>query len=174
MFSAEQTNRLPAASGLVIANNSSEATSLTSTTPISQFGTIGYLPFIISRIAPTLTPKSSSKIGPKTIAGKTVESSIPEVSCFMKSQAACSAKVFDFAYTLVVLLFGSVQSSSLKTPCLSVPYIIAATEEVMTTLLTPAFEAAFKTRSVPSTAGFTISSSSFGNCIAIGDATCKT
>ena len=79
-----------------------------------------------------------------------------------------------YAYTLAVLLFGSVQSSSLKTPCLSVPYIIAATEDVITTLLTPAFEAAFKTRSVPSTAGFTISSSSFGNCIAIGDATCKT
>ena len=33
------------------------------------------------------------------------------------------------------------------------------------------FEAAFKTLRVPSTAGFTISSSSLGNCIAIGEAT---
>ena len=113
-------------------------------------------------------------MGPKTIAGKTVESSIPELSFSMNSQAAFSASVFDLAYTLVVLLFGSVQSSSLKIPSLSVPYMMAATDEVTTTLLTPALEAAFKTRNVPSTAGLTISSSSFGNCIAIGEATCRT
>ena len=54
------------------------------------------------------------------------------------------------------------------------PKAIAAMEDVITTRFTPASRAALRTRSVPSRAGRTSSSSLFGLTAEIGDATWST
>jgi hypothetical protein len=69
----------------------------------------------------------------------------------------------------------SVQSSSVKgcsrTPR---PKMMAEIDDVMTTRFTAASRAALSTRSVPSRAGRTNSSSFFGSVTGTGDATCRT